>query len=117
MFKVGSPAHLSAPLPRGAYAHIDGGWSAHLYDAQGRLVDVWQPAVTEADPASPTHNQSLRPQWAYADDTAGNLASQADPNGDTTAFAYDEKARAPAGPFDLAGNRVLRERGTTLTVH
>lgn len=61
-----------------------------LYDAAGRLTDVWLPAV---DDASVAGTLLVRPHWRYAYDARGNQLSQTDPKGHVTAFAYDVKNR------------------------
>ena len=61
-----------------------------LYDAAGRLTDVWLPAV---DDASVAGTLLVRPHWRYAYDARGNQLSQTDPKGHVTAFAYDAKNR------------------------
>jgi uncharacterized delta-60 repeat protein len=58
----------------------------YLYDAAGRLTDVWQPAVIDANPASstyglgdestPYHNVAVRPHTTYLYDSAGNEIAQ-----------------------------------------
>ncbi len=61
-----------------------------LYDAAGRLTDVWQPAVSNADPHSPTYGHLVRPHTVYTYDNAGDELTQTDANGHTTRFAYDQ---------------------------
>ena len=62
-------------------------------DALGRLTDVWQPAVLDADPASATSGQTVRPHWHYEYDANGNQTRQVDPRGHETTFTYDEQGR------------------------
>ena len=87
----------------------------YLYDAAGRLTDVWQPAVADEDPNSPTYyptyGQLVEPHTHYIYDTAGNETDQIDarewpdyqnwllgggnydgnhPFTNETAFAYDQ---------------------------
>ncbi len=61
-----------------------------VYDAAGRLTDVWLPAVTDADVSSTTYEDSVRPHWQYTYDSAGNQLTQVDPKGHTTTFEYDQ---------------------------
>jgi YD repeat-containing protein len=63
------------------------------YDVLGRLTHVYLPAVLDADPGSPTYNQSVRPLWQYGFDKNGNQLTQIDPKGRTTSFGYDEQNR------------------------
>ncbi len=60
-----------------------------IYDATGRLTDVYLPAVP--DPSN--NNDPVAPHWVYTYDPAGNQLTQADPNGHTTSFAYDDQDR------------------------
>jgi YD repeat-containing protein len=64
-----------------------------FHDVSGRLTDVYQPAVTDKDPASATFNQTVRPHWNYQYDPRGNLTKQTDAKGRVTTFAYDERGR------------------------
>jgi len=65
----------------------------YLYDVSGKLVDVWQPAVVDADPNSLTHNSTLHPHWHYTYDINGNELTETDPKNNTTSFTYDEQNR------------------------
>jgi YD repeat-containing protein len=66
--------------PHGVDATHDGVIATiYLYDAAGRLTDVWLPAVNDDDPASPTHGQKVRPHWTYVYDPAGNEVVQVSP--------------------------------------
>ncbi|HEV7297717.1 MAG TPA: fibronectin type III domain-containing protein [Tepidisphaeraceae bacterium] len=64
-----------------------------VYDASGRLTDVYLPAVDDADPNSLTHGQSVRPHWQYTYDANGNQLTQVDPKGRVTSCKYDEQNR------------------------
>jgi len=61
----------------------------YLYDKNGRLTDVWLPAVADAL----NGGAMTRPHWQYAYDINGNQISQTDPKGNTTKFEYDELNR------------------------
>jgi len=64
----------------------------YLYDKAGNLTDVWQAAVTDADPSSATYGQSVRPHWQYSY-LQGQQMTQVDPKGNTTSFTYDALGR------------------------
>lgn len=78
----------------------------YLYDRSGRLTDVWQPAAEDADPASPTFGQAVRPHYHYTSDARGNQLTQMDANGRVTSFAYDLHGRRISRtlPLDSDGN-------------
>ncbi|HYE21812.1 MAG TPA: fibronectin type III domain-containing protein, partial [Tepidisphaeraceae bacterium] len=62
----------------------------YVYDALGRLTDVWLPPV---DDASTTPTTPVAPHWHYVYDADGNQTEQTDPNGHTTEFGYDSRGR------------------------
>ena len=70
-----------------------------VYDANGRLTDVYLPPVVDAGPNTYTGDQPVNPQWHYDYDSAGNEIDQvsgdgnaewADPSAYTTSWAYDQ---------------------------
>jgi YD repeat-containing protein len=61
-----------------------------VYDPAGNLVDVYQPAVVDGDPSSPTYGRSVNPLTQYAYDAAGNETTQTDADGHKTTFGYDQ---------------------------
>jgi hypothetical protein len=48
--------------------------------ATWNLTDVYQPAVLDSNPASPTYGQTVRPHTHYGYDPAGDETSQIDAN-------------------------------------
>jgi uncharacterized delta-60 repeat protein len=76
----------------------------YLYDTEGRLTDVWQPPVTDADPNSATYNDTLWPHWKYTYDGLGNLASITNPKHHVTNF-NDTYATSSDAPLYLPGQK------------
>ncbi|MEM1012470.1 MAG: hypothetical protein AAGI46_09655 [Planctomycetota bacterium] len=60
-----------------------------LYDASGRLVSVWRPAVDDGTGTSTV----TRPRYQYTYDALGNVRTQVDPLGRTTVFHADDRGR------------------------
>lgn len=81
-----------------------------LYDAAGRLTDVWLPAVTDADPASPTHDTAVRPHWHYGYDASGNEIAQIDAKGNATTWTYDEQGRETSRTLTAVDGVAVTER-------
>jgi YD repeat-containing protein len=95
-----------------------------VYDAAGNLVDVYEPPVLDADPASPTYGQMVAPHWHYTYDTSGDELTQTDAKGRVTTWAYDENGNKvsetlPGGErqtwaYDAYGDVILhKEYGQT----
>jgi RHS repeat-associated protein len=61
----------------------------YLYDSAGRLTEVWQPLVADAD----NGGASKRPHWHYEYDKNGQLVRQVDPKQHATVFVYDDRGR------------------------
>ena len=71
------------------------------YDNAGRLTTVTLPGVLDADPSSPTFNQTVRPAYTYGYDVYGNQTSITDPKGRVTAFTFDEQNRQASRTLPL----------------
>ena len=87
-----------------------GNTTDYVYDALNRQIETIQPAVLNAA------GNSVNPTTVTAYDTAGNVISVTDPDGDTTTYQYDnlnhKKAETDAlehtttYSYDTAGNLV-----------
>jgi uncharacterized delta-60 repeat protein len=81
----------------------------YLYDASGRLIDVWLPAV---DDARTTSTALVRPHYTYVYDTAGNQILEVTPNQQAAWFAHGGNAYTFTGGtrflYDQHGRQLSR---------
>ncbi len=84
-----------------------------VYDGAGNLTDVYQPAVADMDPNSPTYalapgndGRLVNPHWHYDYDSAGNEIDQISPTGRTTTGDPSYTGNTTLFAYDQNGNQV-----------
>jgi RHS repeat-associated protein len=87
----------------------------YFYDLAGRLTDVWQPAVNDADPASPTYNKRVRPHWTYVYDSAGNEVVQVNPKEQAAFQAWIAGGTHSAASFTGGTSFTFDDQGRQLS--
>jgi uncharacterized delta-60 repeat protein len=72
------PAGGSETITVAQHMYGDGNvpFNIDVSDASGNLVDVYEPAVTDGDPSSPTYGLSISPHTHYGYDASGNEVLQ-----------------------------------------